>query len=166
MHQTERTPRTYRHRGYVIEALPCGPHRWNIWRPRADLALCGVQSLAEAREVLAAIDRGLICAVFSLKCACSAPFRAFFSMAWSSCSGLLFAEIRCTAALFPVFQPAAALFCFNPRDPLRLLGLPFLAGPSPAPRGRPQTPLFAENRCAAAFFPFFGRPRPLIRSFR
>ena len=78
MHQTERTPRTYRHRGYVIEALPCGPHRWNIWRPRADLALCGVQSLAEAREVLAAIDRRLICAVFSLKCACSAPFRAFF----------------------------------------------------------------------------------------
>ena len=23
----ERTPRTYRHRGYVIEALPCGPYR-------------------------------------------------------------------------------------------------------------------------------------------
>ena len=61
-------------------------------------------------------------------------------MAWSSYSGLLFAEIRCTAALFPVFQPAAALFCFNPRDPLRLLGLSFLASPSPAPRGRPQTP--------------------------
>lgn len=162
MHQTERTPRTYRHRGYVIEALSCGPHRWNIWRARADLALCGVQSLAEAREVLAAIDRGLICAVFSLKCACSAPFRAFFSMAWSSCSGVLFAEIHCAAALFPFFSTGRGAPWCNRPDPLRLLGLSRLAGPSWAPAD----PLFAENRCAAAFFPFFGRPRALIRSLR
>jgi hypothetical protein len=54
MRQTERTPRTYRHRGYAIEALACGPYRWNVWRPGADLALCGVQSLAEARELIEA----------------------------------------------------------------------------------------------------------------
>ena len=28
--------------------------RWNIWRPGADLALCGVQSLAEALELIEA----------------------------------------------------------------------------------------------------------------
>ena len=50
----ERIPRTYGHRGYVIEALACGPYRWNIWRPGDDLALCGVQTLADAREVIEA----------------------------------------------------------------------------------------------------------------
>ena len=54
MRQIERTPRTYRHRGYVVEALASGPCRWNVWRPGADLALCGVQSLAEARELIEA----------------------------------------------------------------------------------------------------------------
>ena len=54
MNLTERTPRTYHHRRYVIEALACGPYRWNIWRPDDALALCGVQTLTEAREVIEA----------------------------------------------------------------------------------------------------------------
>lgn len=52
MRQIRRQPSIYRFRGYDIEARPCGPYRWNIWRPGEDLALCGVRTLAEAREVI------------------------------------------------------------------------------------------------------------------
>ena len=150
MHQTERTPRTYRHRGYVIEALPCGPHRWNIWRPRADLALCGVQSLSEAREVLAAIDRVLICAVFSLKCACSAPFRAFFP--WPGAAAAGFYSLRSIALqrFFRFFQPAAA-------PPGEIAQIPcgyWVCPGSPAPRGRPQTPFSLRSPVLQRFSRF------------
>jgi hypothetical protein len=52
MHLIERNPRTYLHRGYVVEAL-YGPRGWNIWRPYEDLALCSADSLRDAKAVIA-----------------------------------------------------------------------------------------------------------------
>jgi hypothetical protein len=56
MHLIERTPHTYSHRGYRVEALACRPHRYNVWRRREDLAICSVNTLQEAA---AAIDEDL-----------------------------------------------------------------------------------------------------------
>lgn len=52
MHLIERTPCTYRHRGYEIEVVACGPFRWAVWRIGGD-DCWHVRSLAEAREVIA-----------------------------------------------------------------------------------------------------------------
>lgn len=52
MHKIQHAPRGYRHRGYYVEALP-GPRGWNVWRPEEEIALCGVYSLREARDVIA-----------------------------------------------------------------------------------------------------------------
>jgi hypothetical protein len=57
MHRINDIPRTYRHRGYQIEALANGPDRYNVWRPEENLALCSVRSLADAREVIEADRR-------------------------------------------------------------------------------------------------------------
>ena len=52
MQKIQHAPRGYMHRGYYIEAIP-GPRRWNVWRPEEEIALCGVDSLQEARELIA-----------------------------------------------------------------------------------------------------------------
>ena len=52
MHLIERAPRTYLHRGYMVEALP-GPRGWNIWRRSEDLAFCSVDCLRDAEAVIA-----------------------------------------------------------------------------------------------------------------
>ena len=66
MNLAKRTPRTYRHRGYEIQALACGSYRWNLWRPGADLALCEVQTLADAWAVIEA-DRLIRCRADRIK---------------------------------------------------------------------------------------------------
>jgi hypothetical protein len=48
----ERTPRTYRHRRYEMQALP-GPRGWNIWRPSDDMAFCSMDSLQDAAALIA-----------------------------------------------------------------------------------------------------------------
>jgi len=53
MHLIERTPRAYAHRGYRVEALACGPYRYNVWRRSEDLAFCSVDSLRDAEAVIA-----------------------------------------------------------------------------------------------------------------
>lgn len=52
MHLTERNPRTYSHRGYMVQALP-GPYGWNIWRRSENLAFCTAESLRDAEAVIA-----------------------------------------------------------------------------------------------------------------
>lgn len=116
---------------------------------QADRLKCG-RSGADSRGFFA--EMRLFCPV-------SCPF---FSMACRCWSGLVVAEIHCAVALFPAFQPAAALLWCNRPDPLRLLGSSLLTGPSWAP----SDPLFAEIHCAAVLFAVFCRPRPLIRVFR
>ncbi len=53
MHLIDRTPRTYSHRGYRVEALACGPYRYNVWRRSEDLAFCSVASLRDAEAAIA-----------------------------------------------------------------------------------------------------------------
>ena len=53
MHPTKRHPRTYSHRGYQVETLPCEPIRYNIWRPSEDQVIGNASSLREAAEVIA-----------------------------------------------------------------------------------------------------------------
>jgi len=53
MHLIERTPRAYSHRGYRVEALACGPYRYNVWRRSEYLALCSVDSMQDAAAVIA-----------------------------------------------------------------------------------------------------------------
>jgi hypothetical protein len=53
MHLIERAPRAYSHRGYRVEALACGPYRYNVWRSSEDFAFCSVDSLRDAEAVIA-----------------------------------------------------------------------------------------------------------------
>ena len=52
MHLIERTPRTYRHRRYEMQALP-GPRGWTIWRPSDDMAFSSMDSLQDAAAFIA-----------------------------------------------------------------------------------------------------------------
>jgi hypothetical protein len=52
MHLTKRNPRTYLHRGYMVEALS-GQRGWNIWHRSEDQAFCSVGSLRDAEAVIA-----------------------------------------------------------------------------------------------------------------
>ncbi len=51
MQKIQHAPRGYMHRGYYIEATS-GPRRWNVWRPQEEIALSGVDSLQEARDLI------------------------------------------------------------------------------------------------------------------
>jgi hypothetical protein len=51
MHKVQHAPHGYSHRRYYVEAAN-GPHRWYVWRPGEEIALCGVCSLREAKDVI------------------------------------------------------------------------------------------------------------------